>query len=228
MVRGGVAIREQGDQIVFDESPHADLFGHGTACAGIIHSLAPEAELYSVQVLGPALRGTSPVFVAGLRWAIEHDMQVINLSLGSTKRDYFAVLHELTDAGYFRNCVLVTAANNLPQPSYPSTYASVISVARHEEKDPYRFLYNPSPPVEFGAPGIDIEVPWLDGGYLRSTGNSFAAPHISGLVALIVSKHPGLAPYHVKAILHATAWNVRHAPPKGLPTDTLQPGAPRG
>jgi subtilisin len=111
--------------------------------------------------------------------------------------------------------VLVTAANNLPKPSYPSTYASVVSVARHEQKDPFLFFYNPTPPVEFGAPGVDVEVAWLNGGYMKSTGNSFAAPHISGIVARILSKHPGLTPFHVKTILHATAWNVRHPPPEG-------------
>src|SRR5438270_2484630 len=45
MVRGG-AVAERGPEgIVLREEPHDDLFGHGTACAGIIHRLAPEAEL---------------------------------------------------------------------------------------------------------------------------------------------------------------------------------------
>ncbi len=236
MVRGGVTVVEHDGEISFDEAPHGDAYGHGTACAGIVHSLAPEAELYSVRVLGPTLRGTGTAFSAGLRWAIEHDMQVLNLSLGSTKYDFFAVLHELADAGYFRNTVLVTAANNFPQPSYPSTYAAVISVARSAETDPFRFFYNPSPPVEFGAPGIDVHVAWLNGSYLKSTGNSFAAPHITGIVARILGKHPGLAPFHVKTILHATAWNVRHPPPEALPATAPAavpapepaPGAPPG
>jgi subtilisin family serine protease len=228
MVRGGVTVVEEGEEITFDEAPHGDAYGHGTACAGIIHGLAPEAELYSVRVLGPNLRGTGTAFVAGLRWAVEHGMHVLNLSLGSTRRDFFDPLHELADAGYFRNAVLVTAANNLARPSYPSTYASVVSVARHEEKDPFLFFYNPAPPVEFGAPGVDVDVAWLNGSYIKSTGNSFAAPHITGIVARILSKHPGLAPFHVKTILHATAWNVRHPPPEGPPvaaTQHLVPGA---
>jgi subtilisin family serine protease len=81
-------------------------------------------------------------------------------------------------------------------------------VASHEIQDPYRFYYNPNPPVEFGAPGIDVRVPWLNGGYITATGNSFAAPHISGIVARIISKHPGLTSFHVKALLRALAANV--------------------
>jgi subtilisin family serine protease len=63
--------------------------------------------------------------------------------------------------------------------------------------------------VEFGAPGIDIPVPWLNGRTIRSTGNSFAAPHVTGLVARLLSKHPHLTPYDVKTVLRAVADNAR-------------------
>ena len=191
--------------------PHEDTFGHGTACAGIIRALAPDCELYSVRVLGPRLRGRGPVFARGLQWAIENGMNVCNMSLGSTRRDLFELLHELTDEAYFRNIVLVTAANNVPIASAPSLYAAVVSVAAHEIQDPTLVYCNPNPPVEFGATGIDVRVAWRDGGWLTATGNSFAAPHISGLVARILAKHPGLAVFHVKAILRAVAANLARA-----------------
>jgi subtilisin len=158
--------------------------------------------------LEPSLIGRGPIFIAGLRWAIEHGMHVCNLSLGSTRRDYFAVLHELADLAYFRNVVLVTAANNLPVPSFPSVFASVISVACHDEADPHLIYYNPEPPVEFGAPGINVRVPWRDGGWLTMTGNSFAAPHVAGLVVEILSKHPSLTPFQIKTVLRALSRNV--------------------
>ncbi len=197
---------------VVSEEPHEDVFGHGTACAGIIRSLAPECELYSIRVLGPQLAGRGPVFAKGLQWAIENGMHVCNLSLGSTRRDLFESLHELADVAYFRNIALVTAANNVPIASAPSLYASVISVAAHEVKDPYLIYCNPEPPVEFGASGIDVRVAWKGGTWLTATGNSFAAPHITGLVARILAKHPGLAVFHLKGILRALAANM-HRPP---------------
>lgn len=207
-VAGYVAVSEGPDGIVFDTAPHTDVFGHGTACAGIIRSLAPDCELYSVRVLGPTLGGGGPVFAAGLRWAIEHGMHVCNLSLGTPKKEFFGILHELADLAYFHRIPLVTAANNFPLPSFPSVYASVISVASNEEQDPYRYYYNPNPPVEFGAPGIDVRVAWLNGGWLTSTGNSFAAPHITGLVARLLAKHPALTIFQVKTVLRALAANV--------------------
>jgi len=212
-VQGYMEIRQSSDGLVFDPAPHGDAFGHGNACAGIIRSFAPECELYSVKVLGANLSGRGVVFAAGLRWAIEQGMHVCNMSLGTTKKDFFGVLHELADLAYFQNVLLVTAANNLPSPSFPSVYASVISVAAHDEPDSTRFYYNPTPPVEFGALGIDVRVAWRDGAYATVTGNSFAAPNIAGLVAKIRAKHPGLTAFQVKSVLQALAANVAAGDP---------------
>lgn len=212
-VNGYVAITEGPVGMLYDTEPHNDSYGHGTACAGIIRALAPDCELYSIKVLGANLSGRGNIFVAGLRWAIENRMNVCNLSLGTTKRDYFAIFHELADRACFENVMLVTAANNMPTPTFPSLYSSVISVASHEERDPYLFFYNPQPPVEFGAPGIDVRVPWTDNSYITATGNSFAAPHISGLVTKILGKHPDLNLPQMKVVLRTLAANVeRHAP----------------
>ena len=212
-VRSEVAIEydpeaEEQVRIVPNDEPE-DFTGHGTACAGIIHNIAPEAEIFSVRVLGKQLTAKAIQFAAGVRWAIENDMQVVNLSLSTSRAQYYGLFHKLTDEAYFKNVMLVSAVNNYPVPSYPSLYSSVISVAAHDSPDPFTFYYNPAPPVEFGAPGIDIEVPWLDKSTCVTTGNSFASPHMAGIVALIVAKHPRLTPFQVKTILYATASNAR-------------------
>jgi subtilisin family serine protease len=207
-------VLDEGGGVSYRDAPHEDLFGHGTACAGVIHRIAPEAELYSVRVLGSGLTGRPLPFAAGLRWAIDNRMQVVNLSLGTTSRDYFELFHDLVDEAYYRGAVLVTAANNMPVPSAPSLYAAVVSVACHEQakgEDPLDLYCNPSPPVEFGAPGIDVRLAWLKGGYITGTGNSFAAPHVAGVVALLRAQHPNLRPFEVKTLLRALARNVRPA-----------------
>jgi len=208
-VSGHVAITDGLLGLLHDFEPHSDSYGHGTACAGIVRSVAPACELYSVKVLGSRLTGRGTTFTAGLRWAVENGMHVCNISMGTTKKNYFAVLHDLADKAYFRNTMLVTAANNMPNPSFPSLYSSVISVASHDEaNDPYLFYYNPKPPVEFGAPGIDVRVAWADGGWITATGNSFAAPHITGIAAKILGKHPGLTLFQMKTVLRALSANM--------------------
>ena len=149
--------------------------------------------------------------VSGLRWAIENGMHVVNLSLSTSRQEFFGLFHELADQAYFKNVVLVSAVNNVPAASYPSLYSSVVSVAAHEGHDPFTYYYNPEPPVEFGAPGIDVNVAWLNKSTIVSTGNSFAAPHMTGIAALIRGKHPDLTPFQVKTVLFACATNARRA-----------------
>jgi subtilisin family serine protease len=96
----------------------------------------------------------------------------------------------------------------MPVESFPWRFSSVISVASHEEDDPLCFYVNPSPPVEFFARGVDVEVAWTAGTTIRATGNSFATPCISGIAALILGKHPLLTPFQLKTVLYLTANNV--------------------
>ena len=215
-VRGGVIVEwdaEERNKVRYvEDNDLIDLSGHGTACAGIIHAIAPDAEIYSVRVLGRDMTAKALQFAGGLRWAIEHEMQVVNLSLSTSRAEYYSLFHELADQAYFNNIILVSAVNNISVPSYPSLYSSVISVAAHDCPEPMTYYYNPSPPVEFGALGINVEVSWLNGSSCVTTGNSFAAPHIAGIVALIRAKHPTLTPFQIKTVLFACASNTRRAP----------------
>jgi subtilisin family serine protease len=188
-----------------------DVCGHGTACAGIVRALAPEARIHSVRVLGSGATATGDLILAGLRHAIEQGHHVVNLSLSTTKRKFAELLHELADAAYFQRTVLVASAHNMPVESYPWRFASVISVGSHEGSDPLAWYANPQPPVEFFARGVDLDVAWLGGGTMRCTGNSFAAPHIAAAAALVLSRHPGLTPFQLKNVLYLTAENARAA-----------------
>jgi len=208
---GAVSVEIDGEtgETVYGDGPHEDRFGHGTACAGLVRRAAPDCDIYSVRVLGANLRGRAAVFAAGVRWALANGMQVANLSLGTGRASQFSTFHRLADEAYFAGCTLVCAVNNMPAPSYPSEFAAVVSVDSIRGSDPFEYYYNPAPPVEFGAPGIGVAVPWTAGRTIHATGNSVAAPHITGLIARLLSKHPGLTPFQVKTVLHALASNAR-------------------
>jgi subtilisin family serine protease len=205
-----VTVGEDGKaDIVPDDE--GDLCGHGTACAGIVRSLAPGCSISSVRVLGAGYTGSGPVLLAGLRWAIGRGFDVINMSLSTTKRQLAPELHDLADVAYFRRTMLVASAHNMPVESFPWRFASVVSVGSHEQVEPFAFFYNPTPPVEFFARGVDVDAPWLGGGHLRVSGNSFATPHMAGICALVVGKHPELTPFQLKSVLYLVADNVAAA-----------------
>ncbi len=193
-------------RVVFLPSGTGDSAGHGTSCAGIITKIAPDAAIHSIKVLGAGGIGDGQAFLAGLEYAIKNKIRLINLSLGTTKPQYFSPLHDLLDRAYQAGCIVVAAANNLPQPSFPSVFSSsLISVSKITETDPYNFGFKYGEIIELTAPGVNVRTAWLNGGYKSLTGNSFACPHIVGIIALLLESHPELTPFQVKTALYAIA-----------------------
>ena len=202
-----ISLGEQGETIA-EPDTEGDLCGHGTACAGIIRSLAPDAEIHSVRVLGAGFTGSGDVLVAGLRWAVEQNYDVINMSLSTTKRSFSELLRDIADTAYFKRTVLVASAHNMPVESFPWRFSSVVSVGSHEDDDPLTFYANPKPPVEFFARGVDVEVAWVGGKTVTATGNSFATPCISAIAGLVLAKHAGMTPFQLKSVLYLISNNV--------------------
>ena len=97
--------------------------------------------------------------------------------------------------------MLVASARSIAVESYRGV-SLVVSVGSHEGHDPLEYYYNPAPPVEFFARGVDVEVAWNGGGRLVCTGNSFATPHVAGIAALVLSKRPELTPFQLKSVLY--------------------------
>ena len=207
-----VEARVDGKKVHFDVSESGDSAGHGTACAGIIGKIAKGAKISSIKVLGAGGLGDGHAFLAGLEYAIKQKHKVINLSLGTTKPQYFSPLHDLLDRAYQAGCIVVAAANNLPQPSFPSVFSSsLISVIKSDIADPLKFGFQFGEVIELTAPGVNVKAPWPGGGYRSLTGNSFACPHIAGIIALLLEKDPNLTPFHVKSALYAIASENRNA-----------------
>jgi subtilisin family serine protease len=193
-------------RVVADD--RGDVAGHGTACASIIRRLAPAAELASVRILGPRLGGAGAALVAALRWAIDQRFDLVNLSLSTRRHTFKEELHDLVDRAAFAGIVVVASAHNSPIDSFPWRFASVISIGSHAVADPWHLEANAQPPVDFFAPGVDIDVAGLGGGRVRVSGNSFATPHVTGVLAVLRAKHPHLGPVQLKHVLAAISNNL--------------------
>jgi subtilisin len=199
------ASAEHGVRVV--EGPHDDLYGHGTACAGIIRSLAPEVDLLSVQVLGSNLKGNALTFAHGLQWCIDRGVDIVNLSLSTANENYFDRFHDLVDQAAFAGVLLVSAMNNERKTTIPSEFAGVFSVACSPDTDRERIQHNPAAPAEWGTAGINVEVAWTSGATMTATGNSFAAPVVAGHLARLRGAHPGITSWQARTVLAELADN---------------------
>jgi subtilisin family serine protease len=196
------------DGIAFVEGPHADLYGHGTACAAIVRELAPDVELISVRVLRSNLKGSAFAFAHGLDWCIEHDVRLVNLSLSTANDSYAETFWDLVDQAAYRGVILVSALNNERKRSIPSEFAGVFSVACAPGRDRELVWFNRRGPAEWGAVGVDVEVAWTGGSTIIASGNSFAAPVVTGHLARILGAHPGITSWQARTILAAVAHNA--------------------
>ena len=106
----------------------------------LFRSIAPDADFYSIKVLGAGGLGDGQAFLAGFEYAIKNRYRIINLVWERLSRNFSSPLHDLLDRAYQAGCIVVAAANNLPQPSFPSVFSSsLISVSKNEETDPFNF-----------------------------------------------------------------------------------------
>ena len=181
------------------------IAGHGTACAGIIRQIAPTVDLYDIRIFDESLTADPPSLLAAIRWTLEHQMDVVNLSLGTTDvafRDALADLcRQVRDAGV----ILVAAEHNDGRESYPAVLPDVIGVTGGKVRGRYGYYYRPGDAIECVARGDDQRVCWTDPPYRMMSGTSFAAPHITGVVALIRQAHPGAPLEQVREMLQAHA-----------------------
>lgn len=190
-----------GDGFACTQTQGTDDVGHGTACAGIIKRIAPEVELHSIKVIGANARGSSAELVYGLEWALDNGMHVINASLGTLDRRNKDRIAELADRAYYSGVMIVAAANNRGQIAYPANLTTVFSVDSAAMEDALSFRYRLGTYIEFEANGIYVEAPSPGGEKKLYTGTSFACPHITGIVARLLSVYPGLQPFEMRTLL---------------------------
>ena len=209
-----------------------DDFGHGTHVAGIIGAVAnnnvgiagvaPKVKLMPIRVLGVD-GGTTAALIQGIDHAIAKGAKVINLSLGSSQAS--RAEQEAINRAIARKVTVIAAAGNEALSgnplNYPAALTGVISVgalgrlpvngqmllARAEYS-----CFNPF--VAIAAPGSDIlstvpsqlgNAPNRGGAYAYASGTSMAAPMVSGVAALILSRHPDYSPAQVLASLREAA-----------------------
>lgn len=199
-----------------------DLNGHGSHVAGIIAAedndigvvgVAPDAHIYSVKVLDFAATGSTSDMVSGVEWAVENNMQIINLSLGSNTD---SISFRRSVEKVYNNGILIVAAagnngnmmGNGDSMDYPAKYNNVVSVGATDVNDNRAKFSSTGPSLEISAPGVDIPSTLPRNRYGTLSGTSMSSPHVSGVAALVMKANPGMTNTEVRIRLQITAQNI--------------------
>ena len=201
-----------------DPSNYLDGNGHGTHVAGTVAALdneigvvgvGPEIGLYAVKVLDDYGSGSWSSVAAGIEWAVDNDIPVLNMSLGGSDG---RTMRDACNAAYAAGHLLVAAAGNSGNHSgtgnnvaYPAGYSSVIAVAASDSNDNRASFSSTGPAVELIAPGLRVLSTWRMNRYINASGTSMASPHVAGVAALTWSANPELTNVEVREILQETA-----------------------
>lgn len=187
---------------------------HGTGIAGAIASraklkgIAPAAQILAIRAFSATENGaesTTYAILKSLDWAVARGSRVINMSFAGP---HDPAIGRALVAARLGGVVLVAAAGNAgpkSAPLYPAADPNVIAVTATDADDKLFGASNQGRHIAIAAPGVNILLPSTEGSYQLTSGTSFAAAHVSGIVALVLERSPGATPDMVRSILLSSA-----------------------
>jgi subtilisin family serine protease len=206
-VAGGVSVLPDG---TVEEGTFSDRLGHGTAVMAAIQEKAPEAEYLAVKVFDAALRSTAIALGRAIEGAIQRQVDIINLSLGTTNAAHKAQFERLVEQARSAGVAIFAARESEGRACFPGSLEGVFGVDVDEqcERTSYRareiengFVFSASP-YPRPAPGIPKE--------RNLQGISFAVANVSGFAARALE---GLADRSLAALRKTLIWGCHVYPP---------------
>ncbi len=193
-----------------------EAYGHGTHVAGIVHLVAPEAQIFPLRVLNSDGRGNNFRTANAILYAAYSGADVINLSLGTAHPS--ALLRDGVEEASGLGVVVAAAAGNLNStaPQYPAAEACVIAVTSVDARNRKSSFANYGDWIGVAAPGENVYSAIPVNGYAGWSGTSMSSPFVAGQAALLLSVDPALTLDEVGLLIGGTA----------RPLDRINPAYP--
>ncbi|MGA9981326.1 MAG: S8 family serine peptidase [Candidatus Sulfotelmatobacter sp.] len=185
-----VAVLDQSTVAVLDGNPNYAAFGHGTMTAGLIHLVAPQAQILPLKAFQASGTGYNSDILRAIYYAVAHGAKVINMSFNYTtsSQQLANAVNYATASGVI--CVAAAGNSGEQVTVYPAALKGVIDVASTSNEDTQSAFSNyGAPPVWLAAPGEGVMTTYPYGTYAAGWGTSFSTPLVTGTAALMVSQY---------------------------------------
>ena len=218
IIQTGVNFSDSGDK-----DSENDDHGHGTHCAGIIVDNTPDnVKIEGFKVLSAQGLGTITSVISGIYSAIEHNVNVISMSLGAPGKSY--AMQEAVDLAISNEITVCAAAGNDGKDASgfcPANLDGVITVGAHDSYDKIPKWSNYGEKVDIIAPGVAINSTYIGNTYKSLSGTSMACPHVAAACALLLTKNINRTPSELLDIIWASARDLEVAPSRIEDKDKL-------
>lgn len=207
--------------LIPDDNPNVlyeDFSGHGTSMASVIGAkdngigvtgINPNADIYSVRVLDDAVKAPLSRIIEGIRWGIDNNMDIINMSFGTNTNSAIleSVIQEADEAGI----LLISATGNDKNKGvqYPAAYPQVLAVGSMNEENEISDFTSLGEELDVVAPGEKIETTGIFGTIIGTEGTSVATAEVSAVASKILEKDKTKSPDFVKKLIISSAKKIQ-------------------
>lgn len=189
--------------------------GHGTHIAGTIAAsskqrgivgVAPQAMIHPIKAFDHQGSAFVSDIISGIDWCVKNQIHIINMSFGM--KTYSRALESAVRNAYQSGVIIVASSGNEGKQAtidYPARLRQVIAVGATTRRGQIANFSNNSKNIDIYAPGEKIYSTWLRGKYHELSGTSMATSHVTGVIALMLSRRPGLKPLQIKSLIKKNA-----------------------
>jgi len=199
------------------EEPWYDGNGHGTHVAGILRQNYPNVQIVVAKALNNRGSADSTWIARAITWAVDMDVDVINLSLGYIENS--VVIREAVNLAVSKGIIVVAAAGNWGHDGsprfFPASLPGVVAVASTDADGNLSYFSNRGDYVDIAARGSSVVSAGRDGGLLKLSGTSMATPKVAAVLAEIRHRNPSWSAEQVINHVLATATDAGPTGPDG-------------
>ena len=177
-------------------------FSHGTVCAGIIKKYCSNAKISSIKVLNDNMQGNIERLIYAIKWCMDKDVDIINLSIGTVHSKDKKPLKKIADKASDKSLIIVAAKSNEDIATYPACFHNVLGIKSDKsnmlKEGQLSCNFQSADGIEITACGRHRLVNYLGEEKTTSNWNSYAAPMISAIIAGIMADHENLSLAKIK------------------------------